>query len=188
VLHLEADDPNWVVLRTARALAIKGDKGSQTKDFFLELIVENRSANHVAVTDIPIKASQEKTFACYCPDCQHQKPQEVRIDWPIILQRAPTAATQQSVLVTMADAVVQAPVLLAAETCLDETSFSTSLPVQFDIPPNDTGRVLLRFRERVLQENHAVAAKMPESLLQWDHVQVSMKPSQMVFPKSVDLR
>lgn len=189
-LHLEVEDPDWVVLRSARLLPVAAKHDDGKRESLLEVIVENRSKATVPLQELLIDANQRKSFFCSIgPDYRPPPPQEVTLNWELIVsQKAPTDVEAWT---TLAGKDVTVSTALQVENCFSPHTFAAALPVQADVPPGELRRLTVQLAEvpYPLDDTAALGrlSPMPTSLTDWHQVLVSLNPSAYVYPQSAPL-
>jgi hypothetical protein len=184
-LQLSTDDPDWVVVRSARVLPVKRDR-QNSQDALLEVTIENRSMAPAPVEGLNLTAVGRRGGGCQTgPGYQAPPPIQVTINWPKVVQLSKFGPPRDQVLVTLADTVVSAEATYTRASCISSETFITQIPVQITIPSLQIGSVTLHIKEPTVKTN---SSEPPLPFLEWENVAIGIKPNDFAFPRQYAIR
>lgn len=182
-VSLLADDPDWLVLHSARTLPVSKASNSDHQ-MLLEVFLENRTSYPLPLTDLIIHAKYEKTIHCSVDadaDAKPPRPELINIDWPAVVSEQGDIAADSS-SITMEDNLVKADIHFLLESCFNDTEFKGKFPINSQVEPKKMQRIILRLKEVALTDKTTSRGELPSSLMQWDDVSVSVGSTIGVFP------
>ena len=187
-VHLLADDPDWVVLHSAKIREVYGDSESSSAASLLEVVLENRSSTPLALSDLNIFANHKKGFTCYAPG----KPadwEEISLNWEKIVTSKGTNDTNTGWTTINGEKIVINSTF-RLPTCVNDYQFKVSIPVIQTIEPNEMKRVVFKVYEyppAFMQKvgNSGFGNPPPRTLRDWDRVTLTIEPNQNIYPKTV---
>jgi hypothetical protein len=185
------DDPDWVVPHYARILKTN-PANNKTTESVLEAVIENLSKSTLPISELTITAEGREGAKCATTDENSwaPPPENLVLNWPRLIESQKTDASNQAAWVKLGTFAVPIKARFLEKGCRNPRLFQADIPVNLNIPPAGAGRIKLSVTEMTqLSKSHrGLIPRDPIAALpDWPFVTISVKPSERIFPKSIDV-